>query len=314
MKTIASENTADNAKAIQDSPFKGFFKRLIFAFVIGMAFITPGLSGGVIAAAAGIYEPSVNAIVTIHKNFRKSFFYLLPIGIGGVTGLLVFSRLLEQILASAEATVIFVFLGLVLGSLPAFIKESNSKDGFKALFLIPTSCTFALVMVIEKVLSRPEFHQTTSELTLPMYIVCGIIMSLGMIIPGISSSFILMAMGIYNGLLSTINSWVDNVFGFIKGGFRGIGSFLSSFDYPSIFALGLSFVITSVLAIKLVDILFKRFHGIAYYSVLGFLIGSMVAAFPGFRDGVGIAIDILAFALAVVVGFFGMKLNERVKD
>ena len=89
-------------------------------------------------------------------------------------------------------------------------------------------------MVIEKILSQPAFHNAAAELTLPMFIVCGIIMSLGIIIPGISSSFILMAMGIYNGLLSTINSWVDNVFSFIKGGFKGFGAFLASFDWASI--------------------------------------------------------------------------------
>ncbi|HOA33251.1 MAG TPA: DUF368 domain-containing protein [Clostridiales bacterium] len=309
-KTDSITHKENNAEF---KPFKGFFKRLIFAFIIGVAFITPGLSGGVIAAAAGIYEPSVNAIVTIHKNFRKSFFYLLPIGIGAVSGVLIFSRILEQIIQSYETTLIFIFLGLVIGSIPAFIKEANS-EGFKKIYAIPTVLTFALVMVIEKILSQPAFHNAAAELTLPMFIVCGIIMSLGIIIPGISSSFILMAMGIYNGLLSTINSWVDNVFSFIKGGFKGFGAFLASFDWASIFALGLSFAITSIIAIKLVDILFKRYHGVAYYSVFGFLLGSMVAAFPGFRGGIGTAIDIAAMAAAVAIGYFGMKLNGKVKD
>ena len=46
-------------------------KTIILGFIIGVAAITPGLSGGILAIVLGVYAPALDAVMTIHHNFKK---------------------------------------------------------------------------------------------------------------------------------------------------------------------------------------------------------------------------------------------------
>ena len=81
-----------------DTFYVDFIKKILIGFVVGIACITPGLSAGVIAAAAGLYEPAIHAIVSIRKEFKKSVIYLMPLGIGAVIGILLFSKVMKELM------------------------------------------------------------------------------------------------------------------------------------------------------------------------------------------------------------------------
>ena len=109
-----------------------FIKKLLLGLALGIASITPGISAGVIAAAAGIYEPAVRALVNFRKEYRQSFRFLFPLGLGVAAGILLFSRVWQQLMFTAEFRVLYVFLGLVAGSIPALFKEANCH-GFRRI-------------------------------------------------------------------------------------------------------------------------------------------------------------------------------------
>jgi len=265
-----------------------FIKKLLMGFVIGVACITPGLSAGVIAAAAGLYEPAVHAIVNVRKEFRKSVTFLLPLGIGAVIGVLLFSKLMKQLMINAEFIVLYIFLGLVAGSIPSLVKEANS-NGFRKRYLWALVIAFVFVICVERNVTWLPNQTDTEQLNIVSTIICGAILAFGTIVPGISSSFILMRLGMYEVLLAA----------------------LADINIKILAIAGIGFVVTAIAIIKLVDILFSKFRGFSYYAVMGFLIGSMVMIFPGFRTGFELAIDIFLFLASASVSYITMRLDNK---
>jgi putative membrane protein len=66
--------------------------RLLKGILVGIGFITPGLSGGVLAVVFGIYEPLMRWLGNLREKFLKNLIYFLPVGIGGILGVLAFSK------------------------------------------------------------------------------------------------------------------------------------------------------------------------------------------------------------------------------
>ena len=94
-----------------------FFKGMI----VGIANVIPGVSGGTIAVCTGIYEKLISTISNFFKNFKKTFksnfFFLIPIGLGAVVGILAFSKLMTYLLENFPMQTNFTFIGLILGIL-----------------------------------------------------------------------------------------------------------------------------------------------------------------------------------------------------
>lgn len=258
--------------------FSNFIKKAITGFLIGIAAITPGLSGGVIAATYGLYEPIISSLVNIKKDFNKSVKFLFPLGIGAVFGILIFSTLLQSLIKNALNELIFAFLGLIAGSLPSLIKVAGSQ-GFKKKYLIAFFISFSFIIAFEYM---APFDYTFSGSGVLVYFISGSILSLGTIIPGISSSIILIKLGIYESLLSA----------------------LTGFQLTGCFFAGLGFVITALLLIKFVEFLFRKYRGFAYYAVLGFLLSSMVIVFPKFKFDLQLLLDAFLFLICTVFSYY----------
>lgn len=253
-----------------------FFRRFFMGLIIGVACITPGLSGGMLAASSGLYEPGLHALTHLHKDFRRGFRFLLPLGLGGLGGVFLFSNLMKFLMVKAPTTILYVFLGLVAGSLPSFLREANGR-GFRKRWLGAGLATFALVVFLEVLLGR-FLPPAGLPLNMATALLGGVLIAVGTVIPGISSSFLLIQLGIYEPFLEA----------------------LTGFDLPILFSVAVGCGGAALVLIFAVDWVFKRFHGVAYYAVLGFLAGSVVAVFPGFAEGFQVAVDVLLFALSAL--------------
>ena len=72
--------------------------RIFKGIIIALGFILPGVSGGVLAAILGIYERMIYFLAHIKENFRENILYFLPVGIGMVLGIALFSLPVEYLL------------------------------------------------------------------------------------------------------------------------------------------------------------------------------------------------------------------------
>ncbi|MGI6578014.1 MAG: DUF368 domain-containing protein [Eubacteriales bacterium] len=258
------------------------FRRFLTGVLIGVGWILPGVSGGVIAVSLGIYSKMINAVGNFLRAKKQNFLYLLPIAVGACVGIFLISNVVEWLMSKWFNQVMFFFIGLVLGGIPALLREANTSTGFRKRYLF----TFALGLSIVLLLFVTETTNITAEAQTKIEpwhaILAGAFISIGTIIPGISTSFVLIIFGIYEPLLSALNN----------------------LDIGVLFYAGLGFAGMSLLSIKSIQLLINRFPGYCLYCVLGFLIGSTCLAFP---------IPTLDFSLFTEVALFALGLLISLK-
>ena len=136
----------------------------------------------------------------------------------------------------------FIFIGLILGSVPSLINEvkSNYKLKFSYLFFTIVTLIFALFLVfLEKKISSESNILEYNSIYL---IISGFLMSAGIIVPGVSSTLILMLLGIYDFYLDAI----------------------SSIYLPFLIPLGIGLFSGSLIFMKLTQFLLKKFYPQTY--------------------------------------------------
>ncbi len=256
------------------------FKIMIYSFIIGISAIVPGLSGGVLAISLGIYPVLINSIINIRKNFRKSISFLLPFVSFAGLGMLVFGFVVSPLLENYEHIVIFLFIGLIIGSVPELLKEST-KNGFKLVYLIPMIIAFIIGLVFADASNGSDSQESYSAF---LMLAGGGVLTLGAIVPGISSSFILMNLGIYNKIISSF----------------------TTFDVYNILLIITGIIITFIATVKLINFAFTRFHGYAYFASFGFLISSVLTVYPSAVN----MVDILMLIVGFIIIFVFKKLTK----
>lgn len=175
---------------------KQFFQKILCGVAIGVGFVLPGVSGGVLAVSMGLFEPMIEAIKGILKRFKESFLYLLPIGLGGVAGVLLTSIILKAVIARYEAETLCLFIGFMLGSLPTLWHESLTErhPGFRAKDLLFMLAGFAFMMIFMFLDTSGTAAQAAlagRALPIPLALGAGAVMAVGIIVPGLSCSFLL---------------------------------------------------------------------------------------------------------------------------
>lgn len=256
-----------------------FFYRGVKGFIIGVAAILPGASGGVLAVAMGIYRPVLEAVTGIFKAFWKSMRFLFPLGLGAMLGILSISRLVEYLMVNFKEPTMFALIGLVLGGVPSFLREANAR-GFKKRYLFACALGVSFIAAFAYFNARMTdgsvwpFNAWTSALS-------GGIIAAGSVIPGISTSFLLIHMGLYEPLLAAFNS----------------------FDIPMLFFAGTGAVVVAGALVFFVKKLFDKAYGYAYYAVFGFLMASVALIFPGITWGLMMLLDASLLALSAFITY-----------
>lgn len=234
----------------------GFFKGL----AMGAGAIAPGVSGGALAVIFGLYDKITNFIAHISKDFKANLVYFIPVGIGGIAGVLIFSRIIEYLFKYHEIEVRYAFVGLMLGTVPSVIKQANRR-GYKQKYLVPFFISLSLTLILTFMESN-AVNAIKNVQSSPLYVIIyGGIIGFGTIIPGISASIILMYLGAYELVIGAI----------------------SNLQISLIFYIGIGFVLSVLLFAKLISSLFDKAYGFTYYAILGLVLGSIVSIFPGFE-------------------------------
>ena len=264
-----------------------FIGDFLNGMIIGIGAVAPGVSGGTFAVMLGVYDKLTAAIANVFHNFKRKVVVLFPLGLGIVAGVLSFSRIMQYLFEYHEASVKFLFIGLMVGTIPSVIKDANKK-GFRNIYLIP--CITAFLITVAFTILEDKVINVISENnpSLVALVIYGVIIGFGTIVPGVSSSFILMYIGAYENLLDG----------------------LVNLDPMVIMPVGMGFGLSILLFAKLIDFLFKKAYGLTYYTVLGFVLGSIISIFPEIEFGIQLIFGIIY----CLIGFFlSFLLGQREK-
>lgn len=266
--------------------------------VIGIANIIPGVSGGTMAVAMGIYDKLISSVTHIFKEFKKSILFLLPVGIGMLLGIVGLSMLIEWMLGRIPIQTNLLFIGLILGGIPAVWSRVKGAS-IRPQHIIGCLVFFALVVVLA-VMDGTEGGAADLSFGLVNCIKIfgvGIIAAATMVIPGVSGSMMLMLMGYYNPVIETINAFVKALVAFdVQGILSGCGVLIP-------FGLG---VVVGILGIaKLIEILLSKFPYVVFWCIIGLILASPVAIvllndFSGFNVVSGVT-GLIALAAGVMI-------------
>ena len=279
-------------------------KNILKGMVIGIANIIPGVSGGTMMVAMGIYDKLIHCITHLFSELKKSILFLLPIAIGMGIAVVGSAFGLEYLFANFPLQTNLLFIGLIIGGLPAIWKNVKGNK-IKAGHIIAGLIFFAIVVAMA-VMGETEGAAADMSFNLINVIKLlgvGVVAAATMVIPGVSGSMMLLLMGYYNPILTVITDFISNLVAFdMKGIMQGVGVLAP-------FGIG---VVVGIFAIaKLIEIIFAKFPLYAYWAIIGLIVASPIAiiamnVFPAITF-----VGVLTGAVALVIGFvIAMKLGE----
>ena len=279
----------------------------IKGFFMGIANIIPGVSGGTIAIILGIYEEFIGAISHLFEDFKKNLAFLIPVILGMGSAIVVLSGVIKYSYDNFPFPTMLFFVGLVLGGIPLLLKNvKGKKESKKVSNYIILLLTFALVIIMT--LSDFIFG-TMSDVSLTnmgpigyiLLFIVGVIAAATMVIPGISGSLVLMLLGYYYPVVSTINDLFkfNNIF--------------SNVIVLGVFGIGV--VIGIVLISKLLEMLFKKYKVKTYFGVLGFIFASVIAIpLSTFIENDSVTVNIQGVIIGILMLFIGTLISYKLGD
>ncbi len=291
---------------------KNFIIDIFKGMVIGIANVIPGVSGGTMAVSMGIYEKLVkiagNVFHSIFKDFKNTMKFVLPILIGALIGVLVFSGVIEFTLERFNMQTICLFVGLIIGTFPLVFENAN-KNGFNKKYLIPAIITGLLMISLMFLTTRGDMVFTGGMNSAIILFVLGIIAAATMVIPGISGSFVLMLLGAYKPILGLVNSIVDLLkLVLTGGGTEGQISILVS-NILLLVPFGIGVLVGIIFISKIIDKFLEKAYGYTYYTIIGFIIGSLPLIFKEIEFSTG---AVIPSAILLIIGTFASYYISKI--
>ena len=236
---------------------------------MGIADLIPGVSGGTIALISNIYEELIASINRVNAKEILALFganrktswqkingpFLLPLFLGIATSILFLSSIIGFFLENHALALWSFFFGLIFASSILICMDVKQWSPSTIFSLIIGGLTSFLISF----LSPAEATEA-----LPYLFLCGMLMIMAMILPGISGAFILVLLGAYETALET----VDLVRSFRTQGFLNL------------FAFGLGAIIGLKLFAHWVGKLYLNYRDLLVATMSGFMFGSLYKVWP----------------------------------
>ena len=269
-----------------------FLSNYIKGILIGAGAIIPGISSGVLCVIFGIYEKLLNSILNFFKDWKQNIKFLTPFAFGGLTGIIIFSNIILFFFERYPEITSFTFIGLILGCIPSIFKICNSKEKFRLhyiMFFIVSFIVALLLIFLENSLSSNIGIYYGDNYSFEFLLLAGFLMSIGVVVPGISSTVILMLLGVYETYLYAV----------------------SIINMRILFPMGIGLLIGGFLCMKLIRFLLNKYHSQTYYSILGFILGSIFILLPNIGFNTAGLLSIAFCILGFLIGIRGRSLKYQ---
>lgn len=237
--------------------------------VIGLANIIPGVSGGTMMVSMGIYDTLIYCITHLFRQFKKSVMTLLPYAIGMVVAIGGLSFALKWAFANYPLPTNTLFIGLILGGLPAIVKQvRGSKIGVSGIVLF--AAFFALIILLQVFQKENAAVIQLSFVEVIKLFLIGMLASATMVIPGVSGSMILKLIGYYEPIVA--ESIPALISGVLHGEWAVVGV-----NIGILLPFGIGIVVGIFAIAKLIEVLLAKQKTLTYCAILGLVAASPVA-------------------------------------
>lgn len=279
---------------------------VIKGFIMGIANIIPGVSGGTLALILGIYEEFIGAISHFFSNFKKNISFLIPIVIGMGLAIVSLSNVIDYSYKHFPIPTCLFFVGLVLGGIPMLASKVKGKKESKKVsnyFIFLATFLLVIVMTLSDVIFGEGLKVSFSNMNVIGYILLflvGVVAAATMVIPGVSGSLVLMLLGYYYPVIGVIKELTK---------FKNLGENLV---IVSIFGIGV--LVGIVLISKLIEFLFKKYEVKTYFGVLGFIVASVIAIpLSTLLEG-GVVFSVLQILIGLIFATLGVGISYKLGE
>ena len=299
---------------------KTWCKSAVLGFFIGLAVIVPGISGSTVAIIFKLYEQFLYALGNLFKSFKKCFAFLLPIGLGVILGVLLGFIAVKELLAILPFAIVCLFAGLMCGAFPAVKDEIKGAERTPlriALFavgvLVPVALGAVSALLTLQSGTGADTFASVAWWQVLLAVAVGCVVGITQIVPGLSASAFLMAIGWFSSFVGSISFtyWTQN---------------------PAIFLIyigfGIGFLAGILVFSKLLTLVFERVRHTAYSMIVGLSLGSILSMFcngdiveiyDSWRTGTAanpvldIVLGVVLFAVGLLLAYWLVRY-QRKKD
>ncbi|MEG0034117.1 MAG: DUF368 domain-containing protein [Bacilli bacterium] len=268
MEELNTKTEIETKEDIPPHTFASWIKSALLGFIIGLAVIIPGVSGSQAAIIFKLYDKMIFSISNIFKRFTRCFLFLLPIILGGLIGFVVGFFGVKQLVAIAMFAFVALFAGMMIGSLPS-ITDEIKIDKVKPLhvILVIICLSIPIIMSVLSTTFLADYGSLIDNAPIWLYfvfIIIGILVSLTQLIPGLSATALLMQLGFFSKLMSSVSLT------YIKTNPAFLGLLA---------CLAVGFLVGLFFFSKLIAKIIEKNKPLAYIGALGFSLGSIVSMF-----------------------------------
>ena len=267
-----------------------WLRDLLCGVLIGAGAILPGVSGGVLAVVFDIYRPFMEVLTHPREAIPKYWRWFLPIGLGCAIGFLGFAKGIAAAIDVSSTVTTWLFIGLIVGTVPSLFRETGKEGRSIGSWVSMAVCAGAIffsLFYVGKVIC------VTVEPNFWWYNFCGALWGMSLVIPGLTSSSVMMALGLYQPMLEG----------------------LARLDFLVLSACLPGMVLTILLLARLVSWFFRKHYSIAFHGILGIVLASTLVIIPTSYVG---AWEIVLSAVCCIGGFllayFMARLDRRIQE
>ena len=267
-----------------------WLRDLLCGVLIGAGAILPGVSGGVLAVVFDIYRPFMEVLTHPREAIPKYWRWFLPIGLGCAIGFLGFAKGIAAAIDVSSTVTTWLFIGLIVGTVPSLIREAGKEGRSIGSWVSMAVCAGAIffsLFYVGKVIC------VTVEPNFWWYNFCGALWGMSLVIPGLTSSSVMMALGLYQPMLEG----------------------LARLDFLVLSACLPGMVLTILLLARLVSWFFRKHYSIAFHGIFGIVLASTLVIIPTSYVG---AWEIVLSAVCCIGGFllayFMARLDRRIQE
>ena len=267
-----------------------WLRDLLCGILIGAGAILPGVSGGVLAVVFDIYRPFMEVLTHPREAIPKYWRWFLPIGLGGAIGFLGFAKGIAAAIDVSSTVTTWLFIGLIVGTVPSLFREAGKEGRSLGSWISMAVCAGAIffsLFYVGKVIC------VTVEPNFWWYNFCGALWGMSLVIPGMTSSSVMMALGLYQPMLEG----------------------LARLDFLVLSACLPGMVLTILLLARLVSWFFRKHYSIAFHGIFGIVLASTLVIIPTSYVG---AWEIVLSAVCCIGGFllafFMARLDKRIQE
>lgn len=244
--------------------------------LMGLANLVPGISGGTMLLAAGVYPRFIQAIadVTTLRFRRPSLVVLAAVGLAAALAILILAGPVKHLVVHYRWAMYSLFIGLTLGGVPVVHRLARPLNGTA---YAAAAVGFLIMAVIAWIQASGASGASESRGFGWMFL-AGVAGASAMILPGISGGYLLLILGVYVPILGGIDA--------VKNALRAADTGALIEPVISIvLPVGLGVAIGVLIVSNVLKELLARFEKPTLGALLGFLLGAVVGLWP-FQEGV----------------------------